>query len=238
MTVLMKDVKSRLNTKRQNEPINGIKFSEILYADDTLLFGPHTQNINTLLKEIQIESNYYNLNLNLGKCINLTLNQQQTSVKFASNDFVPRHKKATYLGTLLTDTNDNHAELNNRIADTTATANKLKIFWQKAQTDVKWKLQVYDAIVKSKLLYGLECIQLTHVEQNRLDAYQMKGIRRILNIPPTCVDRTWTNKMVMERATEEAGKPIKTFSESWRSLRNSNYSDIYYVLKSPTHYIR
>jgi len=219
MTVLMKDVKSRLNTKRQNEPINGIKFSEILYADDTLLFGPHTQNINKLLKEIQIESNYYNLNLNLGKCINLTLNQQQTSVKFASNEFVPRHKKATYLGTLLTDTNDNHAELNNRIADTTATANKLKIFWQKAKTDVKWKLQVYDAIVKSKLLYGLECIQLTQVEQNRLDAYQMKGIRRILSIPPTFVDRTWTNKMVMERATEEAGKPIKTFSESWRSQK-------------------
>ena len=71
MTVLMKDVKSRLNTKRQNEPINGIKFSEILYADDTLLFGPHTQNINKLFKEIQIESNYYNLNLNQGKCIRI-----------------------------------------------------------------------------------------------------------------------------------------------------------------------
>ena len=27
MTVLMKDVKSRLNTKRQNEPINGIQFA-------------------------------------------------------------------------------------------------------------------------------------------------------------------------------------------------------------------
>ena len=219
MTVLMKDVKARLNTKRQSEPINGIRFAEILYADDTLLFGPHTHNINKLLAEIQTESAYYNLNLNLAKCINLTLNQKQTSVKFQTGDLVPRRKKATYLGTLLTDTNDNHAELNNRIADATATANKLKIFWQKAQTDIKWKLQVLDAIIRSKLLYGIECIQLTQADQDRIDAYQMKGIRRILNIPPTSIDRAWTNRAALEKATEEAGKPIKSFSSSWRKQK-------------------
>ena len=118
------------------------------------------------------------------------------------------------MGILLTDTNDNHAELNKCIAETTA--NKLKVVWQKAKTDIKWKLQVFDGTVRSKLLYGLECVQLTQVEQDRVDAYQMKGIRRILNIPPTHIDRTWTNKLVLEKAASEAGKPIFTFTSSWR----------------------
>ena len=51
MTVLMTDVRHRLNTPKQNEPIAGIKFADILYADDTLLLGTHTQNLNKLLKE-------------------------------------------------------------------------------------------------------------------------------------------------------------------------------------------
>ena len=38
------------------------------------------------------------------------------------------------------------------------------------------------ATVRSKLPYGLECLQLTEAEQSRLDAFQMKGIRRILQI--------------------------------------------------------
>ena len=32
-------------------------------------------------------------------------------------------------------------------------------------------------------MYSLEVIQLTQNELNKLDAFQMKGLRRILNIP-------------------------------------------------------
>lgn len=215
MAVLMKDVKNRLNTPKQKEPINGIKFAEILYADDTLLFGTHTQNINKFLKEIQIESEYYNMRLNLNKCINLTGNQRMSSVKFKDGTKVPREHQATYLGTTLTDNNNNKAEISNRIADCCATANRLKLFWNKAKTTKKWKLQVYDAIIRSKLLYGLECVQLTPAEQARIDAFQMKGIRRLMNIPPTHIDRTYTNEIVWELASIEAGKPLWRFTDMW-----------------------
>ena len=140
-------------------------------------------------------------------------------VRFVNRDVVPRKTKATYLGAILTDTNDNHAEVNNRIADCIATANRLKVFWNKAANTVKWKLQVYDAIIRSKLLYGLETIQLTRGEQNRLDAFQQKGIRRILKIPPTFEDRSWTNDKVIEAASLALGRPLRIFSEVWRSAK-------------------
>ena len=53
MNVLFKDVKAQTNSQKMNESIEGIKFNEVLYADDTLLIGTHTQNLNKLLQTIQ-----------------------------------------------------------------------------------------------------------------------------------------------------------------------------------------
>ena len=49
-------------------------------------------------------------------------------------------------------------------------------------------------------MYGLETIQLTQNEMNKLDSFQMKCTRRILKSPPTSIDRTQTNQIVTDRA--------------------------------------
>ena len=66
MSVMFADIKSRLNTPKQREPMPGILFSEILFADDTLIFGEHTASLNKLLKEIELESAYSSMNLKKG----------------------------------------------------------------------------------------------------------------------------------------------------------------------------
>ena len=43
MSVIMHDIKGKRNTPEQKQPIEGIHFAEILYADDALLFGTYTQ---------------------------------------------------------------------------------------------------------------------------------------------------------------------------------------------------
>jgi len=100
-----------------------------------------------------------------------------------------------------------------------AVANRLKAFWNRADTLTKWKLQVFDAIIRSKLLYGLECIQLTPVEQDKLNAFQMKGIRRIFITPPTHIDRQWQNKKVWGNNRNDAGKHIFKFMDMWTKQR-------------------
>ena len=64
----------------------------------------------------------------------------------------------------------------------------------KAKKEIKWKIQVYNAIIRSESLYGLETIQLTKPKVNRLDAFQMRGLSRILKTQPTLEDRTRTNE--------------------------------------------
>ena len=194
MGALFSDLKDELRTPRQQEPIDGIYFSEVLFADDTLIFGANTRCINVLLHAIERHSHYFGLNLNYDKCINITANQRVSSVRFSptgpgQGKLVPRKNSAVYLGTLLTDSNNNKAEILNRLGDCIATANRMKLFWTKANTTVKWKIQVFNAIIRSKLLCGLECIQLTAAEISRLDAFQNKSLRRILGKPPTFIDR-------------------------------------------------
>ena len=65
------------------------------------------------------------------------------------------------------------------------------------------------------LLYGLETIQLNQSELHRLDAFQIKGYRRILHIPPTSVDRTMTNASVKELLKNLYGVTVVEFSKLW-----------------------
>ena len=204
-----------LNSPKQKEPIKGIRFSEILYADDTLIFGTHTHSINKLLHAIQKESEYYNLQLNYDKCINLTMHQHQSSIKFLDGSLVPRKKEAIYLGTLLSDSVDNHREICNRLAAASATCHRLKLFWDKAHTSVRWKIRVFDSILRSKILYGLECIQLTQSDMAKLNAFQMKGLRRILKFPPTFIDRSITNQSVLDILRVSYQIRIDLFSHTW-----------------------
>ena len=44
MGALFQDLKSKLNTPKQLEPIKGIRYAEVLYADDTLIFGTYPIN--------------------------------------------------------------------------------------------------------------------------------------------------------------------------------------------------
>ena len=215
MSALFSDIKTKLNTPKQKEPIRGIRFAEVLYADDTLLFGTHTHTINKLLHEIQRESDYYNLKLNYDKCINLTLHQRQSSIKYLDGTPVPRKREATYLGTLLSDSVNNHREVNNRLAAALTTCNRMKLFWDKANTTIRWKLRVFDSILRSKVLYGLECIQLTQPDLDKINSFQMKSLRRILKIPPSFIDRSFPNQRVLDVLRDTHHLSIHLFSQIW-----------------------
>ena len=48
--------------------IDGLTFTEMLYADDTLSITKHSKTASILLQEIEEEPKYYNMTLNEDKC--------------------------------------------------------------------------------------------------------------------------------------------------------------------------
>ena len=62
------DIKDRIYNKVKHGIVDHFLYYDILYADDTLLITKNARKINILIKEIEIESNKYNMKLNKGKC--------------------------------------------------------------------------------------------------------------------------------------------------------------------------
>ena len=78
---------------------------------------------------------------------------------------------------------------------------RLQSYWKATNASKKWQLLVYDAIIKSKLLYGLETAQLGKAELKRIDAFQIRGVRQILGKKHTYWDRTATNAHLFDLAS-------------------------------------
>ena len=83
---------------------------------------------------------------------------------------------------------------------------KLDCFWKHTNNPIKWKLITYNAIIKTKLMYGLESAQLNDSIKKYLDTFHLKCLRKILNLEHTYLDRENTNKHVYETAEREMNK--------------------------------
>ena len=110
-------------------------------------------------------------------------------------------------------------EVISKIAACFGVLTKLNEFWFRSSCPAKFKIEVFDAVVRSKLVYGLEGTQLPKYLSNKLDVFQLKGLRKILGWKTTFVDRSRTNKKVYEAASSlknpmhEPGKDVSRFSE-------------------------
>ena len=82
--------------------------------------------------------------------------------------------QATCLGCKLNNKGDGTRELSARIAECMAVFKRLDLFWLRGDSGVRFKLHVYDAVIRSKLVYGLESIQLNATALNKAGCVSVK----------------------------------------------------------------
>ena len=63
--------------------------------------------------------------------------------------------------------------------------------------------EVFNALVLSKLVYGLATAWLTKTERSRLDGFQNRCLRVIYSIPPAFISRI-SNAAVLQKASQRA----------------------------------
>ena len=221
MTVMMRDINSNLTQEerfilRNEQPMGMEGHDKLLYADDTIILTSNRQAAEIILHKIQEESSRYNMRLNQNKCILLGMNSLG-SVQYIDGGLMPTAERAPYLGTNMSAKGNPHFEISTRIISTTTTLNKLDMFWKKAPVSTTWKMRVHDAVISSKLLYGLESASLTNAEYERLDSFQIKALREILGIKHSYHSHI-SNEVVMQRANQrirlKEGKVITKMSEN------------------------
>ena len=187
MTVIMHDASEML--KSAGLQVSVVKeLCDLLYADDTLLVGRRGSEVTQFLECVSKVGAEYGLQLHNDKfqllCVGnpeKVLNPDGTEIK--------AKEVMQYLGANLRSDGDAAAELGRRIGLAEADFIALSRVWKHSALSRSRKIELYQAMVESKLLYGLSTFWLRKADKRRLDGFQNRCLRRILNIKPSYVSR-------------------------------------------------
>ena len=108
-----------------------------------------------------------------------------------------------YLGTHLSNDGRIDSELNRRIGILKGDFQALQKIWKHSALGRVRKLNVFKALIESKLYYCLSCAVFTKAALRRLDGFQCRCLRKILGIAPAFVSRV-SNAEVLRRSLHEA----------------------------------
>ena len=181
MTVMFHDVHEKTDEILRRNRVPGADFDEVTYADDTICISTSTKAINEFVKLIEIEGKKYGMKLNKGKC-ELITTHTNADVHFEDATRIAKTAKATYLGCEIGIRTTSREELNKRFANTMAIMKKLDVFWRHSNCPISVKINTADAVLRSRLLYGLESAQLTPSVLKRLETFQLKVLRKNLRM--------------------------------------------------------
>ena len=160
MTCVDSDIQESLSRHVINSRIPGLDYDMVYYAGDTILFSQSNRGLNELLSLTQRISGQYGLKLNRDKSVAISI-YNDGCIHFGDGTPLTRSHEATYLGNELhRDVNIRHEILNN-MQEVRRTWFRLNAYWKATGASKKWKLIVFDVVIRSKLLYGLETIHIT-----------------------------------------------------------------------------
>ena len=152
------DVQKRYNDPRHSKSFQSISFHEFLYADDTLIIAKKFASATKCLHLIEEKSDYLELNLNRSKCSYIAY-KCQGQIRFQNGEPMKSSGETTYLRVSVTQHIDPKHEIKRKVSATMAILKKLDIVWIKTHCNKKWKRLVFNAVITSKVLYGLETLE-------------------------------------------------------------------------------
>lgn len=171
---------------------------ELLYADDTLLIEAREEIVQQYMQCVADAGKVYGLSLNWTK-VEMLAAGCDPLLHSPDGQNVARKDKIVYLGSVLSADGSSGSEMNRRVGSARAELEKLSRVWKHAGISVHKKLEIFEACVMSKLFYNLHALSLNTAEKRKLNAFHVKGLRKILRIPHSYYSRV-SNQQVLTRA--------------------------------------
>jgi len=197
MTVLMENAQAMLSPAAQ-QAFSEHRLYDVLYADDTLIIGTSAAFVEELASAIERAGADFGMTLHWGKTQALAI-CCEGRLKDTSGNPVEDSGSLFYLGGLLTAAGRADSEVSRRIGAAAGDFRALQRMWGHAGISTPRKLQLFQALVASKLMYGLSTMWLVTAQARRTDRFYARCLRRILRIPASFVSRV-SNKTVLQRA--------------------------------------
>ena len=132
-----------------------------------------------------------------------------------------KKKEVQYLGCYLNEQGDPTREVSKQISDYMVVLNTLHVFFYTSNNSITRKIQIYNAIIRSSFMHGLETVVVNTAVFNRLDTFQLKGLRALLKQQTTYINRTYSNDyvgtLINQKLKDARSKELLPLTE-WHKL--------------------
>ena len=152
------------------------------FADDIALLSSTMGHLQTKTTKLEDNAARVGLKLNANKCKTLKANSKSDAHLTIGHNEVEEVDRFTYLGANVSKDGGSTADIKKRIALASAAFKRLSNIWQATDIGRKTKASLFKSLVLAVLLYGCETWKLTRGEEEKLDIFQTKCLRRIFKI--------------------------------------------------------
>jgi len=177
--------------------IGGRCITNLRYADDIILLASSEKELQELVDRVNRAGRRYGLKINENKTKVMATSGGLCTVRI-NNNILDQVDTFPYLGSLITDDANCTKEIRARLAKGYNVCLGLYKIWQNHGIHMSTKLRLLKTLVWPVATYGCESWTIKKADENRINAFEMKCLRRVLRI-------TWTEKRTNEWVLEKAG---------------------------------
>ena len=172
---------------------------ELLFADDAALVSHTEDGLQCMLNKFSDACKEFGLTISIKKTQVMGLNTSSAPTLHIEGQPLEAVDDFVYLGSNISSRASLDTEIKRRIAKASSTMSRLgKRVWSNKKVSKATKMKVYQACIISVLLYGSESWATHAYQENKLEAFHMRSLRRILDIK-------WQDRVTNTEVLEEAG---------------------------------
>lgn len=183
---------------RAKTKIRTVLIRDMLFADDAALVSHTEEHLQRLMDRFALACKEFGLTISIKKTNVMGQDIPAPPSITIDNEMLEVTDKFVYLGSVITSGLSLDSEIDKRLAKAASVmAGLSKRVWSNNQLTLNTKLKVYQACVLSTLLYGSEAWTTYARQEDRLESFHLRCLRRILGI-------TWQDKITNTAVLEQA----------------------------------
>ena len=175
----------------------------LMFADDTVLLAQTEEDLQHNVNKFSEAVKRHRLVINTEKTTTMVFSrQQEVDCKVEiEGQILTNVRKQTYLGVILSENGSLECEVENRIGAALSAAGAVKSqVWESCELSRSAKMVVYNAMIVPTLTYGAESWVLKEREKQRVQAVEMRVLRKIAGV---CRTDHVRNEVIREQLGQE-----------------------------------
>jgi sorting nexin-29 len=184
--------------------VSGQIINNLRYADDIVIVAESSEQLQRMANSVHRTCCKYKLKINASKTKAMVFSRRQelTLISLGATT-VEQVDAFKYLGVHFSQDRNSMKSVKERISLGYAALGKLSKLWKDRHISLQLKLRLLTAIVIPTAIYGSECWLLKQTERNKLRAFEMNCLRRVLDI-------RWQDRI--------PNSTVRGMASGWRSI--------------------